>query len=83
LNRSDWSDGHAYADIGINGFLIETERDREIFTNIRDCMYANWDGDGRVFRDATWGYDALFGIVMSENQELYENYDKLKEYSSI
>lgn len=83
-NRGDWSEGHNYADIGLNYFnskmLVESEgiNDAAIADDIQGCI-TNWDGDGRVFRDTKYNYDYLFAIVKEQNLELYNDYNKLKE----
>lgn len=64
-NRGDWSDGPDYAKTGLDGFTIETPQDEEIYNEISGLI-VDWDGDGRVFRDATWNYDVLFGMVPAE-----------------
>lgn len=62
-NREDWSDGYSYAEVGINNFKVENEQDREILDSLLALIDENWDGDGRVFRDTKWNYDALYSLV--------------------
>jgi len=62
-NREDWSDGYSYAKVGINNFKVENEQDREILDSLLALIGENWDGDGRVFRDTKWNYDALYSLV--------------------
>jgi hypothetical protein len=77
-NRGDWSDGHYYADCGLNGFTIEDEQDREV----SDCIYGyidDWDGDGRVFRDCEWNYGRLYKIAETRNKQAVDDYTALME----
>lgn len=78
-NRGDWSDGPSYAKQGLNSFIVTTELDGKIANDLWSYIN-NWDGDGRVFRDCTYNYDVIFGLV--ENKELYNDYQKIKEYVS-
>ena len=71
-NRNDWSDGPDFARQGLDGFSAETPQDQEILRDL--CpLVEDWDGDGRVFRDTKWSYDALFGLV---NPDLLADYEK-------
>lgn len=63
--RNDWNDGpksvmHALYNGG-------DETDEAINTAVGDA-YDNWDGDGRIFRDMEWSYDAIFNTI--EDQQL-------------
>ena len=61
-NRNDWNDGSDYAEMGLNGFSVETTEDQEIY----DCVHAaieDWQGDGRVFRDMEHNYGTIFAKV--------------------
>lgn len=78
-NRSDWSDGYHYAELGLNQFTIDSPIDAEINNEI-ESIISGGDVDGRYFRDCKWSYDALFQIVAEEDKELYDNYCKLNEY---
>lgn len=83
LNRLDWSDGYEYARTGIDSFKVETDQDKEIF----ECVYARaYDDDdcpdGRVFRDCEWSYDRLFGMVAETEKELYDDYQRIIQYTS-
>lgn len=80
-NRSDWIDGTAYAETGLDGFTVVTARDKEVAADIGGHI-ANWDGDGRIFRDCAWNYEALLGIVAAEAAELYADYLKVKGFVS-
>lgn len=75
MNRNDWSDAYNYAEIGLRNFVVETEEDKKIYEEINSYII-NWQGDGRVFRDAGYGYDYLFKKV---NQDLYKDYVKIYE----
>lgn len=65
LNRGDWSEGHTYAEIGLEGFVAEDDTDRAITEEIWGLIN-EWDGDGRCFRDCTWNYDVLYGMADPE-----------------
>jgi hypothetical protein len=69
-NREDWSEGPDYAKMGIGSFKVETTRDQEIHDEI--WSYINdWDGDGRIFRDCEWNYDAIFELADKKAAEMY------------
>lgn len=59
LNRENWDDGPDYAETGLDGFDVVTDKDVEISNEIRGLI-DNWDGDGRVFRDCEYNYDYIF-----------------------
>lgn len=79
LNRGDWNDGPSYAKQGLNSFAVTTELDGKIANEL--WSYINeWDGDGRIFRDCEYNYTFIFGLV--ENQELYNDHQKIIQYVS-
>lgn len=80
LNRGDWNDGYSCAEIGLNGFKIETSQDQEIYDCINNIITTYEDVDGRYFRDCNWNYDILYGIANKQNTELYSDYLKVREY---
>lgn len=71
-NRNDWNDGPDYAECGLNGFTTANEVDNLIYDEISNLI-ANWDGDGRCFRDCKWNYSVLFDMV---DTDLREDYNK-------
>lgn len=75
-NRNDWNDGYHYAEYGLNSFIVESDQDQKIYEDINNCI-ANWDGDGRCFRDCTWNYNTIFGLV---DTEFLEDYYKVRSY---
>lgn len=58
--RGDWSDGFYRVAEALRRFKIEDERDKEIVADLAGCMDSE---DGRVFRDTTWSYEALYEMV--------------------
>ncbi len=80
INRGDWNDGYSYAETGLNGFIIETEQEQEIYDCINNIITTYEDTDGRYFRDCLWNYDVLYGIVKEQNPALYEDYQKVREH---
>ena len=78
LNRGDWSDGHSYAETGLQGFEATTSVDHEIVDEISGFI-ADWDGDGRVFRDCTWNYGKLFEMARELNATLVDDYVAMLE----
>lgn len=38
---------------------------------------ANWEGDGRIFRDCEYNHSVLFAIVAKQNKELYDDYETI------
>jgi hypothetical protein len=78
-NREDWTDGYSYAEQGINGFTVVTEQDKEIDSAINDAI-TNWDGDGRIFRDMEWSYDAIEELASPEvikDLEIVESFEAI------
>jgi hypothetical protein len=73
-NRGDWNDGYAYAELGLNGFTVENDTDREILAEISGLI-SDWDGDGRCFRDCKWNYNVLYEMA---DKELHAELDKLQ-----
>jgi flagellin-like hook-associated protein FlgL len=74
MNRNDWNDGYHYAECGLDGFDVVDNVDRDIHADISRHII-NWDGDGRCFRDTTYSYNVLFGMV--------NDGDLLKDYNSV
>lgn len=78
-NRGGWSDGYSYAEYGISSFVVETEEDKEIEEDIQSCIDSgneSGDYDGRIFRDTTYNYSVLFGMV---DKELLADYHAVSE----
>lgn len=67
--RGDWSNGFWRVEAALDGVPYSEYPD--IVTDIYDCM--DYD-DGRVFRDTTYNYDVLFGMM---DEELYRDYDEV------
>lgn len=63
--RMDWNEGAWRVRDAIGSFQIETTEDKDIANDVLACL-ENFD-DGRVFRDTTWSYDALFASVTEPN----------------
>lgn len=59
--RMDWSEGPYRVREALGAFQINTTEDKDIATDVLACL-EDFD-DGRVFRDTTWSYDALFASV--------------------
>ncbi|WP_334159605.1 hypothetical protein [Achromobacter insolitus] len=62
--RGDWSEGPWQVRNALDRFTIEDDTDKDIVVDLSDCL-ADFE-DGRVFRDTTWSYDRLFGLVKDE-----------------
>jgi len=77
-NRSDWNNGCNYVENAIDSFKIETKEDEEIEKEINSVIGENWDGDGRIFRDINYSYDALYDLV--DNKDLIKDFYLIKEY---
>jgi len=79
-NREDWNDGYDSARCGLDGFKVENEIDELIQEDIQKCIDSGDDGDidGKVFRDTTWGYDAIFSLC--EDRVLYDDLFKVKSF---
>ncbi len=63
--RNDWNEGPWRVRDAIGAFQIETTEDKDIANDVLACL-EGFD-DGRVFRDTTWSYDALFASVTEPN----------------
>ena len=63
--RMDWNEGPWRVRDAIGAFQIETTEDKDIANDVLACL-EGFD-DGRVFRDTTWSYDALFASVTEPN----------------
>lgn len=77
-NRGDWNDGYYYAKTGLEGFPIESEQDQQINDDIQRHI-DDWDGDGRCFRDTTWSYGVIYGLVTDES--LMTDYQTIQNYT--
>lgn len=66
--RGDWSDGFYRVESALKRFTIENDQDKNIAADLCGCLRARDDGenDGRIFRDTTWSYDKLFGLVVDQ-----------------
>ena len=60
--RCDWNEGPWYAKNALQRFKIENATDQAIYDDNWPAV-EDWDGDGRVFRDGKWGYDAVFALA--------------------
>ena len=59
--RGDWSDGPYRVKNALDRFNIETTEDKDIANDVLSCL-EDFD-DGRVFRDTTWSYGALYASI--------------------
>lgn len=64
--RGDWSEGPYRVRDALDRFTIASDEDKEIAADVATCLY-DFE-DGRVFRDTTWSYSALFASI--EDQQL-------------
>ncbi len=69
--RNEFSYGYKYAKYAIDEFEATGDVDENIVADINECI-DNWDGDGRVFRDTTWNYNAIFTLV--KDAQLHADY---------
>ena len=77
-NRGDWNEGYHYAEIGLNQFAVEDQRDREVSGEISGLI-SDWDGDGRCFRDCQWNYGKLYEIAAERNAQAIADFQALSE----
>jgi hypothetical protein len=80
MNRNDWNNGYHYAECGLEGFDVVDNVDQDIHADISHHII-NWDGDCRCFRDTTYSYDVLFGMV--NDGELIKDYNIVSEKIDI
>lgn len=62
--RGDWNDGCDAVESAIGRFTIQTDEDKDIANDVLGCT-RDFE-DGRVFRDTTWNYNALYGSVADQ-----------------
>jgi hypothetical protein len=74
--RCDWNEGPWYAKNALQRFKIENATDQAIYDDNWPAV-EDWDGDGRVFRDTKWSYDAVFALA---NPELLADYQSVAKY---
>lgn len=60
--RGDWSEGYWRVSNAVDRFTMETEEDKLILNDIMRHL-GDEDIDGRCFRDTTYSYTVLFGMV--------------------
>lgn len=75
--RGDWSEGFDRVQCAVDSFVVETPEDQEIFDSLYELAYDEDLCDGRVFRDAEYNYDVLYGF---SSEEIIKDYNTLKEY---
>ena len=59
--RGDWSEGPYRVSGALDRFTIHTDEDKAIANDVASCLY-DFE-DGRVFRDTTWSYSALYASI--------------------
>ncbi|HTI81771.1 MAG TPA: hypothetical protein VL614_15085 [Acetobacteraceae bacterium] len=66
--RGDWSEGCYMVEAALDRFTITDDRDKEIATDAASGIASFGDGcgDGRVFRDTRWSYDALYALIVDQ-----------------
>lgn len=62
--RSDWNDGCGAVEFALSRFTIRDNEDKEIAADVLGCT-RDFE-DGRVFRDTTWSYDALYASAADQ-----------------
>lgn len=75
--RGDWSEGPYRVRDALDRFQIETTEDKDIANDVLSCL-EDFE-DGRVFRDTTWSYGALFASV--KDQQLVADCQKAMEHA--
>lgn len=60
--RESWEEGHEEVLQAFRSFKPLDSVDAAIFSDVAECI-ANWDGDGRIYRDTRWNYDAILATV--------------------
>lgn len=59
--RGDWNDGCGAVEYALSRFTIRDNEDKDIANDVLGCT-RDFE-DGRVFRDTTWSYSALYASV--------------------
>lgn len=59
--RGDWNEGCGAVEDALSRFTIRDNEDKDIANDVLGCT-RDFE-DGRVFRDTTWSYDALYASV--------------------
>lgn len=76
-NRNDWNEGCDYAEIGLDGFIPDSEEDEEIYACVSRACGEGWQGDGRVFRDMQYNYSYIYSLV--EDEPLMKDYNTIND----
>jgi len=77
--RGDWSEGPYRVASAINRFKINDDIDKQIVADVAPHI-ADWDGDGRIFRDIRWNYGAILETI--EDRQLVDDALKAHEKGS-
>lgn len=75
--RGDWSDGPYRVRDALERLQIETTEDKDIANDVLSCL-EDFE-DGRVFRDTTWGYGALFASI--KDKQMVADCQKAMEHA--
>lgn len=62
--RGDWNDGCGAVESALARFVIRDNEDKDIAADVLGCT-RDFE-DGRVFRDTTWSYGALYASVADQ-----------------
>lgn len=62
--RGDWNDGCGAVESALGRFTIRDNEDKNIANDVLGCTH-DFE-DGRVFRDTTWSYSALYASVADQ-----------------
>lgn len=62
--RGDWNDGCDAVESALGRFTIRDDEDKDIANDVLGCT-RDFE-DGRVFRDTTWSYDALYASAIDQ-----------------
>jgi hypothetical protein len=62
--RGDWNDGCGSVESALGRFTIHDNEDKDIANDVLGCT-RDFE-DGRVFRDTTWSYGALYASVADQ-----------------
>lgn len=62
--RGDWSEGCYRVEAAIGRFTIRNDEDKDVINDVLGCT-RDFE-DGRVFRDTTWSYSALFASAQDQ-----------------
>jgi len=74
--RGDWNDGFYRVENALDNFDVKSEEDKAIEENVSSFLDGETE-DGRCFRDCTYNYSVLYGMV---DEDIMKDYTVVQQY---